>query len=215
MIQDLAQAIEDTAQNACNNMHTAMPGTIVSFDAATGLAVVQPYGSMDTPQGAMAYPQIGAVPVVFPFCQSANVGIAFPIRPGDNCLLIVSEVELTGWRTCMVSQGSLRFDLSSAIAIPGLLRGAASLVQQANASGSVVVQGGSVSIIGSVTISGSLTVSGAITSSGEVKGANVTASGDVKGANITATSDVTAGGISLKSHTHIAHGEGEATGKPQ
>ena len=209
MIQDLAQAIEDTAQNTCNNMHTAMPGTIVSFDAATGLAVVQPYGSMQTPQGAMAYPQIGAVPVVFPFCQSANVGLAFPIRPGDNCLLIISEVELTGWRTGMVSQGSLRFDLSSAIAIPGLLRGAAGLVQQACASGSVVVQGGSVSISGSVTISGSLTVSG------EIKGANITANGDVKGANVTATSDVTAGGISLKSHVHIANSEGEATGKPQ
>ena len=143
MLQEVVQEIENTARSVLDGVHTAMPGEITSFDPGSGRAVVKPNGQFTSSGGKrMAYPAISDVPVAFPVCQSAGVGIAYPVKAGDSCIIIVSEVELDEWRSGAESEGSLRFDLSSAMAVPGLLVGGGEMIQKACARDAVVIAGG-------------------------------------------------------------------------
>ena len=93
MLQEFSQQVEDTARAAVNQIHTALPGEIVSFNPGAGTAVVKPSGKFVTSDGVeLAYPPITDAPVAFPFCQSAGIGIAFHVKPKDDCLIIFSEV---------------------------------------------------------------------------------------------------------------------------
>lgn len=140
MLQEFSQEVEETARSIVNEIHTALPGEIISFDAESGMAVVQPVGDYVTSDGTqLAYPSIIEVPVMFPYCQSVGVGMAFPVGKGDSCLIVISEVELDKWRSGAESEASLRFDLTSAIALPGLLRGSNNLITKAVQKNAVVL----------------------------------------------------------------------------
>ncbi len=76
----------------------------------------------------MSYPTVTEVPVIIPQSPMNDIYIAFPITAGMDCLLIVSEQELDAWIGGGESENDIRFDLTSAIAIPGLLnKGSAAL----------------------------------------------------------------------------------------
>lgn len=144
MMQEFVQQVEETARAVVDEIHTAMPGTIISFDPKSGTAVVKPNGKYVTADlKQIDYPQITDVPVVIPFCQAAGVGIAFPVVKGDSCLIIISEVELDEWRTGAESEGSLRFDLTNAVCIPGLLEGGLNHLAKACQNNAVIVTAGS------------------------------------------------------------------------
>ncbi len=188
MIQELSQQIEETARAVVDEIHTALPGTIVAFDSESGTATVKPNGKYMTADGkSLDYPQIMNVPVTFPFSQTVGVGIAFPVGKGDSCLIIISEVELDGWRTGAESEGSLRFDLTSAICVPGLLKSGKKIISKACQSSAVVLGSGNVEVLVSnigvvitsrntkmtvsdagVSISGNLKVDGNISSTGMI-----------------------------------------------
>ena len=128
-------------------IHTAMPGTIVSFSPGSGMAVVQPTGKFTSASGRrMNYPAISDVPLSIPICQSAGAGIAYPVKGGDSCIIIVSEIELDEWRSGAEADGSLHFDLSSAMAVPGLLVGGGELMQKACAEDAVVMAAGTTEV---------------------------------------------------------------------
>lgn len=64
MIQELVQAIEDTTRGIMKEIHTAMPGVILSFSPGSGRASVQPTGQYTSSSGKrMGYPAISDVPV--------------------------------------------------------------------------------------------------------------------------------------------------------
>ena len=148
MIQELSQQIEETARGVVDEIHTALPGTIISFDPGSGTAAVKPNGKYMTVDGkGIDYPQITDVPVIFPFSQTAGAGIAFPVGKGDSCLLIVSEVELDEWRTGAESEGSLRVDLTSALCVPGLLKSGGKTVSKACRRNAVIAAAGNVEVM--------------------------------------------------------------------
>ena len=123
MLQELTQAIEETVKSMINEIHTALPGKIVSFDREKGLATIKPIGKFITSsQKVLEYPELSEVPFVFPYSSQAEVGIFFPVQAGDTCMIVISEVELDEWRNGAESEGSLHFDLTNAIAIPSLLK---------------------------------------------------------------------------------------------
>ncbi len=123
MLQEFVQQIEETARNVIEEVHTLLPGKILSFQLDSSTATVQPLGNYITLDGkSLSYPILTKVPVIFPFCPSAEVGILFPIKEGDSCLILVSEIELENWRSGVESEASLRFDLTNAIILPGLQR---------------------------------------------------------------------------------------------
>lgn len=189
MLQELAQEVENSARAVMDDIHTALPGEIVSFDPSKGVASVKPKGKFRSADGmSLDYPLISDVPVVYPFCQRSNVGMVFPIRPEDSCLIIISEVELDAWRSGAESEAPLRYDLTSAIVIPGLMLGGGEAVRKAasqdavaivSGAGEILVADGRITVTGNVTVTGSMTVSGTLI----------------------------AGGINLNTHTHSgAHG---------
>lgn len=105
-----------------SNIHTCLPGRIVSYDFSVQKATVKPLLSKrykdDTIQ---SIPEIPNVPVIFP--RSSSFSMHWPLNPGDLVLLLFSERSLDQW---LNSGGEIapldprKFDLSDAIAIPGL-----------------------------------------------------------------------------------------------
>lgn len=123
MLSEFVQQIEETAQETVDNIHTAIPGKVLSFDATKCLAKIKPIGKFLTPEDElMDYPVISDVPIMFFYSQKSETGMFFPIKEGDFGLLVISETELDEWRTGSVSEATLRFDLTSAVFIPGMLK---------------------------------------------------------------------------------------------
>lgn len=140
MMQELTEEIENTARAAVNEIHTAMPGIIASVDAEKCTVTVKPQGKYPISEDIeLDYPMLAEVPLVFPFCQQAGAGMAFPVKKGDSCLIIVSEVELDEWRDGAEAEGSLRFDLANAVAIPGLLHCDSGILRKAVLKNAVVI----------------------------------------------------------------------------
>ena len=89
MMQEFVQEIQNTVQRGLRGIHTAMPGQIVSFDAAKGIATVKPAMKFKKPDGkTMDFPQVTGVPVVFPQGNAQGATVAFPVKPGDSCRLL-------------------------------------------------------------------------------------------------------------------------------
>lgn len=157
MLQNLVQQIEETARSVMNELHTALPGKVVSIDFGTGMASIKPCGKYITSSGKkLEYPVLTEVPLVFPFSQSAGAGMAFPVKAGDGCLVIISETALDEWRSGAEAEAPLRYDLTNAMAIPGLLSAGGSLVAEACAQNSVIICGNLV-VKGDITSKGSIT----------------------------------------------------------
>ncbi len=131
----LSDVIEGALEARLDDVHTSMPGRVVSFDRDSCTANVQPtikkiYTREDGTEFAANLPVIPSVPVVFPGSGSAaaggtgSFGITFPINKGDEVLLVFSSASLDSWklsRDQLVAPKPYKpHALSDAIAIPGL-----------------------------------------------------------------------------------------------
>lgn len=195
MMQEFVESVNKVAKKTVSQIHTAVPAVITAFDAGKGLATVQPKAKFKKPNGeTMDYPAIGGVPVVFP--QSQNVTIAFPIKAGDNCLLVFGEKALDYWLYGKETDTELNFDLSNAIAIPSLATVGNAAMQMACDEDAAVVQTGDTVL--------------------KVKGDAIYIKGDLKvEGKITATDDVLANeSVSLANHIHGGD-SGGTTSKPR
>ncbi len=123
MMQEFVQQIENAVREAVYDMHTAIPGTITAYDAATGRASVHPEGRLTMKNGKqLNYPPIVGVPVVFPQGAGQKASIAYPVKPGDGCLIVVCENDLKPWMSHgKETDGNMKFDLTNSVCIPGLL----------------------------------------------------------------------------------------------
>lgn len=141
MLQEFVQQVMDNINGAIRNVHTAMPGKIISFDAGKCLAVVQPVMKFRKPDGStMDFPQVTGVPVVFPQVMNQQATIAYPIKAGDGCLIIVSEQSIDYWMYGQETDTDLAFDLSNAICIPGLFVPANATMKEACDNNAVIVK---------------------------------------------------------------------------
>lgn len=174
MLQEFVEQVEKVARSVMEEMHTAIPGKITAFSPGTGQATVKPYGTFTTGAGKkISYPTITGVPVVIPQCPSVDVHIAFPIMAGMDCLVIVSEQELDAWLGEGESENDMKFDLTNAIALPGLLNKGSTALQEACTTGNVIVNNGSTKLSVSksgVEITGNLDVKGNISCTGSYPG---------------------------------------------
>ena len=83
MMQEFVDQINKSARSATEDMHTALPGEIKSYDPGKGVATVLPKAKFTKPDGStMDFPEISGVPVMFP--QSKNVTIVFGENPKVN-----------------------------------------------------------------------------------------------------------------------------------
>lgn len=187
VLQEFTSEIEKTAKAVVNDIHTAMPGEIMSYNAGAGTATVRPVGKFVTSDNKeLAYPVVSECPVCFPFCHNAGVGVAFPVKKGDSCIIVISEVELDAWRSGAASEGPLRFDLTSAMVIPGLLKGGNPASVKASKENAVILTAGDVEV--AVSGNGCRIDTGStamdVTSGGVAIKGNVTVKGTVHADNI-------------------------------
>ena len=103
-------------------IHTCLPGQIEQYDHTKQKADVKPLIKKKYVDGSVVpMPVISNVPVVWP--AGGGGSITFPLKQGDGVLLVFSERSLDTWlsKGGDAEPGSRhKFDLSDAIAIPGL-----------------------------------------------------------------------------------------------
>jgi hypothetical protein len=104
------------------SVHTCLPAEIVTYDYTVQKATVQPLLRKRYRDGTVqALPEITNVPVIFP--RSSSFSMHYPLNQGDNVMILFSERSIDQWLTSggeITPLDSRKFDLSDAIAIPGL-----------------------------------------------------------------------------------------------
>lgn len=118
----LNDAIALATNYALTAIHTALPGSIISYDYTTQKAVIQPLLNKVWSDGTTTpMPVLENVPVIFP--RAGGASLTFPVVEGNTCLLLFIERSIDLWLT----QGGQvnpddprKFDLSDAVAIMGL-----------------------------------------------------------------------------------------------
>lgn len=104
------------------DLHTCLPGIIASFDPGAQTASVQPaIKRIFTERGAVNLPLCVDVPVAFP--GGGDFFLTFPVKPGDECILLFSERAIDNWHASGGTQLPAEYrlhDLSDGLAIVGL-----------------------------------------------------------------------------------------------
>lgn len=126
-VSTLVEAIRSAIESRMVETHTAMPATVLSFDATKQTVSVQPsIKSKFTDGTVQALPVISNVPVHFP--RAAKGGVRFPLAAGDQVMLVFAERSLDVWKSKGGTVDPLegrKFNLSDAVAYPGLFSPAA------------------------------------------------------------------------------------------
>ncbi|GHU95072.1 hypothetical protein FACS1894208_07260 [Clostridia bacterium] len=124
MITEFTEQVKQSILEQVNGLHTALPGVITKYDKDKCEAEILPYGKFEKPDGSFIdYPKINEVPVMVFQGNSQKTTIAYPVLPGDECLLIISEYTLDTWRGDMSeSTNDLKFDLTNAVAFVGMFK---------------------------------------------------------------------------------------------
>ena len=174
MLNEFIQELKDLMNRQIGNVHTACPGVIKKFNPDTGMATVRPLILTRTNAGdTLAYPDIANVPVMFPQSCGGQASVCFPIQPNDGCLIVFAERSLSYWRTGADSDEQLDYDLTNAIAIPGLFIAPSANQQLAQSENAVVVAYRNTKMAvraDGVTIDGNVSVRGNVTATGTISG---------------------------------------------
>lgn len=123
MVTDLATVIQSYVDHFETQLFTALPAKVVSFNSVEQTVVVKPTMLEAYTDGlSSAFPEIVEVPVMFP--SAGGGSLTFPVKTGDEVLLVFSSRNYdTWWETGESDSQSTtqRFnDLNDAIAILGL-----------------------------------------------------------------------------------------------
>lgn len=127
MRQEYADVIARVMESRLVDLHTSMPGTVESFDAATQCADVRPAltrripgADPEDPDAHEALPVLPCVPVLYP--GSSQFGIRWPLSKGDRGLLVFAERDIGRWQAGGEDgdpQVAGMHSLAAAIFIPG------------------------------------------------------------------------------------------------
>lgn len=123
----MGESLMDTIQRLIDAkaiaMNTAIPGEVVSYDAATGKAEVRPLIKQTFEDGkTLTPPVISNVPIIMP--RTAGGSLTLPLAPGDGVLIVFCQWSIDQW----AAKGGLAdaadartHSMSDAVAFPGLL----------------------------------------------------------------------------------------------
>ncbi len=122
----LGQVLTSSVHNALSEIHTTMPGRVISYDAEKQLVDAQPMVQQlvtneDGTTEKISFPVIHSVPVVFP--SGGGFRLTFPIAKDDYVLLCFSERAIDAWKSNggeVDPRDTRQFHIADAMAIPGL-----------------------------------------------------------------------------------------------
>lgn len=120
--EDRQAQINDTLMD----LHTAMPAIIISYNHENRTVKAQPaikrvFSDGFGVVGAINLPPCIDVPVVFP--SGGGYELTFPVKAGDECLLVFAERCIDGWYSSGDTSPPMDYrhhDLSDAFAIVGV-----------------------------------------------------------------------------------------------
>jgi hypothetical protein len=119
---DLDESVREMVLGLLKDLHTSCPGIIKSFDPATQTATVQAaIKRVFVDDGPVALPLCVDVPVYFP--GGGGFVHTFPVKAGDECLMVFAERCIDNWwdRGGVQEPFEVRFhDLSDAFALVGV-----------------------------------------------------------------------------------------------
>lgn len=97
---DLAETFKSERDTTKNQIRVALPGIVQSFDPGAVTAVVQPaIRSVETDNDGNRvtknYPLLVDVPVIFP--RGGGCTLTFPVKAGDECLVIFADRCIDFW----------------------------------------------------------------------------------------------------------------------
>ncbi|MCW7550540.1 Gp138 family membrane-puncturing spike protein [Photorhabdus sp. APURE] len=242
---DLSETLKAISHSLSSQLRVAVPGIIQSFNADAVTCVVQPaiksgITDKDDKKTSVSLPLLVDVPVIFP--RGGGVTLTFPVKAGDECLVVFADRCIDfWWQSGGVQEPAdeRQHSLSDAFAIIGpqsqakKISGISTSTAQLRSDDGVTyieLDPGShnVTVITPAKLIATANGGTEITSPEIILNGNVTINGNLSqgmGAGggtatmqgpVTVNNDVTAGGISLKSHTHggVQSG-GSKTGGPQ
>ncbi|WP_036769313.1 phage baseplate assembly protein V [Photorhabdus australis] len=242
---DLSEVLSVTNRFLSSQLRAVVPGVVQSFNAGDVTCVVQPViaGGVidkDDKRTSVSLPLLVDVPVVFP--RGGGVTLTFPVKAGDECLVVFADRCIDFWWQSGGVQEPVderQHSLSDAFAIVGpqsqskRISGiSTSTAQLRTDDGAAYIEldpsSHNVTVITPAKLTATANGGTEITSPEIVLNGNVTINGNLSqgmGAGggtatmqgpVTVNNDVTAGGISLKNHTHSGvQSGGSKTGGPQ
>lgn len=118
---------QELKQSIGFGIHVALPAVVQSYNSSNQTVEVQPTVRERTITDGnqiryIQYPLLINVPVVFP--QVGSYQLTFPISPGDECLVVFSDLSIDNWWLNGNVQNPIeqrRHDLSDGMAIFGLM----------------------------------------------------------------------------------------------
>lgn len=197
---DVDQEVATAIENHLKDVHTCLPGKIVSYDPVANTAVVQPaIQRVFVEGGPTNLPLLLDVPVYFP--GGGDFTVTFPVAAGDECVLFFSERCIDFWH----AQGDIKppavyrlHDLSDAFAFVGIRNQKRRLaniqtdgMELRNADRSVAIK---------------------LTSTGIQVLGNITSTGTIQAQDVIVPSSVPNVNITLSTHEHTPGNP--QTGKP-
>lgn len=183
-MNELASLLRAASREASRGINTCLPGTIVSYDAGSQMASVQPMVRLRQPDDREEQlPVINSVPVIWP--RSGGASMTMPVKSGDGCLLIFSQRSIDEYKSngeMNTPQDPRMFDLTDAVAFMGFVNfggggGPADALQIKFGGSTILVKEDGVEISTSdvkvnaplTTYSGNVTVQGSLTVQGNMK----------------------------------------------
>ena len=118
---DAEEGLRRTVENKLDNLRVAMPGEIVTFDEKVQTASVKPLIKEYCRGKWESLPLLLDVPCFFP--RAGGYCLTFPVKPGDEVLIIFNDMCLDSWWQSGGEQTQLetrRHDLSDAMCILGI-----------------------------------------------------------------------------------------------
>lgn len=137
---EFVAAVEAIIEEHLNNIHTAVPAKITSIDIKRGLVSVKPLAQLKINEKVYEYPVINDVPLVMPSNSTLGIEVAVPIAVDDNVLLIFSEQALDYWRGTGTDNTEIKYGLSNAIAIPGLMIAMTDTAKRATEEKAIIIK---------------------------------------------------------------------------
>lgn len=108
-------------ENSLSHLRVAMPGIIQDFNPINQTATVQPAIKERINGNWVDLPQLLDVPVYFP--RAGGYCMTFPVKHGDECLVVFADMCIDAWWQSSGVQAQLetrRHDLSDAFALIGV-----------------------------------------------------------------------------------------------
>lgn len=141
---EIAEVIEAAIESALIDVHTALPGKVQAYDAATQTATIELQVKRTLPKADGTYatedlPVLENVPVQF--LRVAAFAVTVPVAAGDFGFVIFSEMSIDQWRSkgANTSPGDIgRHTLTGAVFLPGLVPNDKALKTAAHASNLVI-----------------------------------------------------------------------------